>query len=132
MVPFETYHSDGKTYRKKTHSDVNAGHSIEDVQSYVTNLPADAHITARGPETEVPYDSIMDYVGTLRRACGPNSPFIWPHESMLFERALTVASHNLPPGYAMCIQNKRPVPPHLAGNRQDGYHRQPAAVGVEH
>ena len=119
MASFETYQSDGKSYRKKTYSDVNAGHSLEDVQSYVAKLPKDAFIVSRGPESEVPYESIMDYVGTLRRACGPSSPFIWPHESMLFERALTVAAHHLPPGYAMCIQNKRPVPPNLAGNQQD-------------
>ena len=54
MASFETYQSDGKSYRKKTHSDVNAGHSLEDVQSYVAKLPADAFIVPRGPESEVP------------------------------------------------------------------------------
>ena len=36
---------------------------------------------------------------------------------MRFEGAIAVAAHHLPPGYAMCIQNKRPIPQDISGKQ---------------
>ena len=96
------------------HNDVNAGHALEDVHKYVRDLAGDSIAFPRNPQAEIPFESIQDYVSTLRWACGPDSPFIWPSESMNFEKALSVAIH-LPPGYAVCVQNKRPIPENIAG-----------------
>ena len=115
MEPSGHYKVDGKTYKKRTCVDVNSSHALEDIQSYVEGLPQDAVVYPHGPEKEVPFESISDYVCTLRRAYAPDSPFVWPNESMLFEKAITVAAHHLPPGFALCIQNKRPTPAGIAG-----------------
>ena len=41
------------------------------------------------------------------------------HVSFLYvsymQKALAVAIHHLPPGYAVCVQNKRPVPESISG-----------------
>ena len=118
MEPSGHYKVDGKTYKKRTCDDVNASHALEDIQAYVEGLPPDAVIYPHGPEKEVPFESISDYVCTLRRACAPDSPFEWPNESMLFEKAIAVAAHHLPPGFAMCIQNKLPIPSSITGQQQ--------------
>ena len=115
MAKPEFYRAYGKTYKTGSHYEVNGSHALEDIQEYVKGLPKDAVVFPRGPETEVPYASVQDYICTLRRACRPDGPFVWPHESMRFERAIAVAAHHLPPGYAMCIQNGRPIPSNLRG-----------------
>ena len=66
----------------------------------------------------------MDYVATLRRSCGPDSPFTWPSESMAFEQAITVAAHHLTPGHCMCIQNDRPIPQNITGRKQQQQQQQ--------
>ena len=123
MAESRCYRHRGKTYKHGCHPEVNWSHAFEDIQAYVRNLPKDAVVFPRGPEEEVPYTSIQDYVCTLRRACGPDGPFIWPSESMRFENVIAVAAHHLPPGHAMCIQNKRPIP-------QDISDKQPSASGA--
>ena len=116
------YCSGGKTYRYKTHHEVDANHSIEEVQAYVKDLPRDAVVFPRNPESEVPYPSVQDFISTCRAARRHDGPFTWPNESMRFELAIAIAAHHLPPGYAMCIQNKRPVPQSISGKQPQQQH----------
>ena len=64
MADSRCYRSHGKTYKYGSHHEVNGSHALEDIQAYVRKLPKDAVVFPRGPEEEVPYTSIQDYVCT--------------------------------------------------------------------
>ena len=49
-------------------------------------------------EDDIPYESVMDFVATIRAACIPGGPFDWPPEGLQFQKALQVATHHCPPG----------------------------------
>eukprot|EP00974_Lingulodinium_polyedra_P040381 3877684-Lingulodinium_polyedra.AAC.1 len=82
-----------------TNPEINARHSLEDVQQYVAELKTENLATAYDPSREVPYDSTSDWVQTMRAACVPQGVFRWPSESLGFQRAVTVAVQRLPPGH---------------------------------
>ena len=102
--------SSGHVYRKSTHKDVKANHSLTSVQQYVMNLPTDALIIAQRPDKEVPYEGIDDFVSTLRNACSPTGVFKWPCTSMNFQKAVAVALHHCPPGHMVVLKNAVPTP----------------------
>ena len=64
MAPTGYYQLEGKTYREKTHVEVNAGFSLDEVQDYVRSLSEDSVSLPREPDAEVPHASIMDYIAT--------------------------------------------------------------------
>ena len=52
--------NDGMTYRKKWNDEVNANHSLEDVQRYVGSLSKDSIAEVNNPDKEIPYASVGD------------------------------------------------------------------------
>jgi hypothetical protein len=107
----EYYQHSGKTYRKSTHKEVNANWAIDNIQEYSKTLQDIAPEPL--PEQDVQYESVMDFVYTMRCcASNPTSVFQWPSDALSFQQAFTVALHHLPPG-CMVTLNRRGIPQHL-------------------
>jgi hypothetical protein len=96
----DTYYTyQGDMCRKKTHADVNAARSIEDIQEYVASVKDDIP-SAFTPGEEIPYRSIQDYATILRVAgSSANSAFQWSYGSLCYRKAVDVAFHHCAPGY---------------------------------
>ncbi len=119
-VESSLYVSGGKTYRSRTSALVNASWSLDDIQEYARQIGPDGTADTFDPALEVPYESISDFVCTLRNcATAANSVFLWPSPSINFMKALTVAIHHLPPGCMVTITNARPLPSSLLAPRQE-------------
>ena len=101
---------DGKTYRYGSGTGVNDKLSLDDVQDYVKRIGQLDTVQFHDPKSDVPYNSISDYVSTLRNVCAPDGPFQWPSENLRFNKGVTVALHHCPPGHAVCLQNGRSIP----------------------
>jgi hypothetical protein len=107
----------GKTYRQKIKkSDVNDQHSLEDIVKYVSLYPPFRYSPAQDVAMETPYQSIYDFVTTMRHSATDDykekdpCPFLWPSERLNFMRSVAVALHHLPVGGMVCIKNAREIP----------------------
>ncbi len=91
---------------------------------------------------EIPYQSIEDWVVTLRQASmAPGAAFFWPSEKLSFQRALAVSLNHLPPDCFITIKSSMPVPKrllsgsdprYLDGSVQEVYHGSSvfSAIGI--
>ena len=128
--------SDGKTYREKgdwTKKGVNASHALEDIHDYVRNLGERSLRHPHDPLQDIPYQSIHDYVETMRASCHPDGPFTWAGENAKYNQFLAIALHHLPPGKAMLIKNDAPIPDNylLVGKNWPGDDRTSGKLGGE-
>ena len=104
---------DGKTYRSKgewTKKGVNSSHALDDIHNYVRDLGEKSLRQPHDPLKDIPYQSIHDYVETMRASCCPGGPFTWAGENNKYNQFLAIALHHLPPGKAMLIKNDAPIP----------------------
>ena len=80
----------------------------------MSNNPASARAASLEPADEVPYESVDDYINTLRQASEEGKgAFKWPSTMFGFMRALAVALHHLPTGHMVTIKNAQPIPEKL-------------------
>ena len=96
------YVKDNKVYRRRTHYEVNHHLALSDVLLYTESLDRRGTVQQHNPKDDVLYESIADYVSTLRNACIPLGPFAWPSESLRFNKGVAVALHHCPPGASQC------------------------------
>jgi hypothetical protein len=131
----------GKTYKEGSAANgVNSSHSIDDIQEYMSECPIEN--TPPHFSGEIPYQSIEDWLATLRQASmAPGAAFFWPSEKLTFQRALAVALNHLPPDCFITIKSSKPVPrrflsgsdpAYLDGSVQEVYHGSSvfSAVGI--
>ena len=101
-------------YRTKwsaSNGGVNASYSLEEILAYHFTHPVQP---TKYAADEVPYESVIDYVNTLRNsATGCHAAFWWPSSKVDFQRSFGTALHMLPPGCFLCLHNKRPPPASL-------------------
>ena len=103
-------HKTGEVWKKRNDDALGGWHSITAIQEYVASLPMGAVVGNFDIANEIPFESIQDYVNTLRNACLPTGSFVWPDDSMSYQTALTVAIHHCPPGHMVMLKNALPVP----------------------
>ena len=103
----------GKTYREgRKGTGVCTSHSLDDIQEYMSECPLNT-LNAKFAD-EVPFESVEDWVTTIRQACtAPGAAFFWPSEKLSFQRALAVALAHLPPGCFITIRSAKPLPQRL-------------------
>ena len=103
----------GKTFREgRKGSGVSNTHSLDDIQEYMSECPMNT--TRPRFVDEVPFESVEDWVTTIRQACiAPGAAFHWPSEKLSFQRALAVALAHLPPGCFLTIRSAKPLPRRL-------------------
>ena len=90
------------------------------IQKYVSGLDPNIEAKPYNPEFDVPYESVEDYILTLRTCCRKESShFAWPVEGLSFQKAFTVALHHLPPGCMISIKNSHPLPDKLFKRRAE-------------
>ena len=131
----------GKTYKEGVAGrGVNSNHSIEDIQEYMSECPLEQDRPSFSGE--IPYESIEDWVVTLRQASmAPGAAFYWPSEKISFQRALSAALNHLPPDCFITIKSSKPVPQrflsgsdprYLDGSIQELYHGSSvfSAIGI--
>ena len=109
----ELYKWKGKTYREgRKGTGVCTSHSLDDIQEYMSECPLNT-LDAKFAD-EVPFESVEDWVTTIRQACtAPGAAFFWPSEKLSFQRALAVALAHLPPGCFITIRSAKPLPQRL-------------------
>ena len=91
--------------------DVNVSHPLDDIIEYSKNFPPWRCQFARQVFHETPYESIDDFVNTLRQAAtGADAAFLWPSERLKFMRSIATALHHLPTGCMISIKNARAIP----------------------
>ena len=89
----------GKTYKTKltVSNGVNSNHSLEDIHRYVGAWPPERCGEKRKVQDEVAFQSIEDFVNTIRQSCSePGAAFLWPSRRVQFGKAISVALHHLP------------------------------------
>ena len=87
---------------------------MESIYEYVSNHPPSACAATLEPADEVPYESVDDYINTLRQSSEEGTGvFKWPSTKYGFMRALAVALHHLPIGRMVTIKNAQPIPDKL-------------------
>ena len=93
-----TYKWKGKTYREKAAAaGVNSQSSFEDVLRYVELWPPNLCAHKRDVSMETPYQSIDDFVNTMRQSSSDSGgAFLWPSERFGIMRAIAVTLHHLP------------------------------------
>ena len=95
-------------------SGVNGNISFEEVEGYVrdklpeNNSPFD-------PAEEVPYDSMQDFVQTMRQASLGSAFFEWPTDKLQATKCLQVSLERLPPNHLVTVESKKPIPAALRG-----------------
>ena len=69
--------------------DVNTNHSIEDILDYVANYPPHRCLPKREVAVEVPFQSIDDFVNTMRQSSSSgDGAFLWPSERFELSRSV--------------------------------------------
>ena len=110
----KTYTWKGKTYRaraKGASKEVNVTHSLDDIMEYSKHFPPWRCQFGRKVFHETPYESIDDFVNTLRQAAtGADAAFLWPSERLAVMRSIATALHHLPTGCMISIKNARAIP----------------------
>ena len=106
----------GQHYAVKISKDVNTSHSLEEIWDHVGAFPEHACAPKRDVSHEVPFQSIDDYVNTIRQSCRHGGAFRWPSNRYGFMRAISVAFHHLPVGHMFSIKNAQEIP-------DDYYHK---------
>ena len=90
---------------------VNSNWSLNDIQEYARDCVDTGTADTYSPDKEVPFESIDDYVCTLRNPGSMSTAsFLWPSTSLSFQMAIAVALHHLPPGNMFVIKNGRKLP----------------------
>lgn len=113
----EVYIWNDEVYRKREKGDKEIKAlqwSLTKVQQYARSLHNDS-TASKGEQVVIPFFSIHDFVATMRYSCNPTGPFLWPSESMSYNKALAVALHHCPPNHMVVIPYGRPMPSSLGG-----------------
>jgi hypothetical protein len=114
------YQWEGKTYREgRKGSNVGTHHSIEEIQEYTSECPMNT--SGNNSVNEVHYESVEDWVATIRQACiAPGAAFHWPSGKLSFQTAVAVALVHLPPGCHITIRSGKPLPEKFKGASNTG------------
>ena len=73
-------------YQKKKDPLINGTWSVSDIQKYVGELDPNLQVPPYDSERDVPYESVEDYILTLRTSCRvDDSRFAWPVEGLSFQ-----------------------------------------------
>ena len=115
----DEYYHNGKTYRRKRPgSNINASWSLEEIQSYVAGIRNT--VESYNPSRDVLFDSIEDYVCTMRNASSTvQSKFVWPCFAISFQQAIAASLATMPPGCCLVIANGLDIPQHLLTRRKE-------------
>ncbi|MDA8609346.1 hypothetical protein N9L19_00390 [bacterium] len=100
----------GLHYRVKyaKNNGVNANLSLEEILQYA--FAQNEVMSKHNPAEEAPYESIADFVTTIRKCAENGSHFRWPSESFGVLKVITHAIHMLPPGGMLQIKSSAPLP----------------------
>ena len=124
------YEQDGEIWRRGTPSTgVKKTVSLSEVQRYVRSIPSNGIMQTYEVPQQVPYNSILDYVCTLRNSAAIGAAFTWPSDAFNDVKGIAVALHHCPPGGMVVIQNRVPIPEKFLEPKASGGTRQGEAIG---
>ena len=104
----------GNLFRTKAkNSPVNSNMSLTEVQQYAKQMADSGLAEFYYPENDIPYESVEDFMQTLRSSCHPFGAFDWPGDNMHYLHYCSVALHTLSPGHFFSIKNNAPIPLNL-------------------